>query len=73
LIQPGDWVRVRAVAGSEASQQASQQYAGQLGRETEPPIGPGGDYTVMMDDGPQLRLPKAALTRVPINEYGDPL
>ncbi len=52
MIQPGDWVRVRAVSGSEANQQASQQYAGQLGRVTEPLMVSGGDYNVMMDDGP---------------------
>jgi hypothetical protein len=73
VVREGDWVRVSAVAGSESSQQASQQYAGQLGRVTETPMVPEEDYTVMLDDGPQLRLPGAALRRLPIDEYADPM
>jgi hypothetical protein len=34
---------------------------------------PEEDYTVMLDDGPQLRLPGAALRRLPIDEYADPI
>ena len=34
---------------------------------------PGSDYTVMMEDGLELQLPEAALTRVPTDEYGEPL
>ncbi len=71
MFEPGEWVRVHAVEGSEVSQQASRQHAGQRGRVIVQAMLPGGDYTVQMEDGPELRLPEAALTRVPIDEYGD--
>ncbi len=73
MFLPGEWVRVHAVEGSEASQQASRRHAGQLGRVIVQAMLPGGDYTVQMDNGPELRLPEAALTRVPIDEYSEPL
>lgn len=58
MIEPGGWVSVGPVAGSEPSHQASQQYAGQRGRVILPPLLPDGDYTVKMDGGgPEVRLP----------------
>jgi hypothetical protein len=73
LIEPGTWVSVRDLAGSEASQQASQRYAGTRGRVIEQPMDPGGDYTVEMEDGTHQRLPAAALTRILTDADGEPL
>ncbi len=73
MFEPGEWVRVHPVEGLEVSQQASRQHAGQLGRVIVQAMLPGSDYTVMMEDGLELQLPEAALTRVPTDEYGEPL
>ncbi len=73
MFEAGEWVRVHAVEGSGVSQQASQKHAGQLGRVIVQAVIPGGDYTVLMDDGLELRVPEAALARVPTDEYGNPL
>jgi hypothetical protein len=73
LIEPGTWVSVRDLAGSEASQQASQRYAGTRGRVIEQPMDPEGDYTVEMEDGTHQRLPAAALTRILTDADGEPL
>ena len=73
MFEPGEWVRVHPVEGSGASQRSSRQHAGQLGRVIVQAMLPGGDYTVLMDNGLELRLPEAALSRVPMDEYGEPL
>jgi hypothetical protein len=73
VFEPGEWVRVHPVEGSEVSQQASRQHAGQRGRVIVQAMLPGGDYTVQLENGLELRLPEAALTGVPTDEYGDPL
>ena len=74
MIEPGGWVSVGPVAGSEPGHQASQQYAGQRGRVILPPMLPDGDYTVKIDGGgPEVRLPAAALAPLPADEYGFPL
>ena len=73
LIEPGAWVSVRDLAGSEASQQASQRYVGTRGRVIEQAMDPEGDYTVEMEDGTHQRLPAAALTRILTDADGEPL
>ena len=73
LIEPGAWVSVRDLAGSEASQQASQRYVGTRGRVIEQAMDPEGDYIVEMEDGTHQRLPAAALTRILTDADGEPL